>query len=791
LRKLGFRLLAIPILFLANAQIRPTVKGPRVQHQFSTIHPSGKRPYTIKDGIAISYFVDGSESTKIEDRGGYPPGGPIMSPDGKHFLLITQRGAVATNKLEATLYVFDRRTVLRYLSTRVGGPPFRKIVTMRATSNTPVINDVRWLEDSKRIAFLGKNNSSYQGLFVTDIQRGTLERVTKLGVYVTAYDVRGKTIAYTTLAQNSNVSKGDLISARGKTIYSLLASGRPLDIRDINEYWMNIFPSVLHVQRKGAHLATSFTFEGRPLGLFKPVLALSPDGEALITVAPVHEIPSGWEQYQPGPGAEVLRLKSDGQYASADDNPWKASQYVKIDLHSGVVSPLVNAPAGRSLMFGAPSSAYWFSDSRRAVLSSTYLPPDTAGPESQQTRQQRTAAVAEVDVSTNNIQPIMYVNQNGSIDDVNFDSRRDEVRIAYVLNAGGGSKMATLYRFVSGKWVMSTANQTSDQEVQTELHLSIREDLNEAPVLVGRLHLAGEPSIICDPNPQLKQINMGRVINYRWQDRRGSERSGLLVLPDDYDSSKRYPLVIQTYGYELNRFFVDGPFTTSFAARALAAEGIVVLQMDYITKDEGTPEEASDQLDGFESVIAELTKDGLIDRHRVGLIGFSRTCFHVLFAIEHAPDLFAAASITDGLNFGYFQYLLSADQVGSQELFERVNRGMPFAEGLRTWLSTSPGFNLDKVRAPLLISALERDELMSEWEVYAGLRRLNKPVDMLWWRTENAPHLLVEPAQRYMSQQSTVDWFSFWLNGETNPDPEKAEQYVRWRELGELRQKEQ
>jgi hypothetical protein len=28
-----------------------------------------------------------------------------------------------------------------------------------------------------------------------------------------------------------------------------------------------------------------------------------------------------------------------------------------------------------------------------------------------------------------------------------------------------------------------------------------------------------------------------------------------------------------------------------------------------------------------------------------------------------------------------------------------------------------------------------------------------------------------------------VDWFCFWLKGEEDPDPAKASQYARWREL--------
>jgi len=90
-------------------------------------------------------------------------------------------------------------------------------------------------------------------------------------------------------------------------------------------------------------------------------------------------------------------------------------------------------------------------------------------------------------------------------------------------------------------------------------------------------------------------------------------------------------------------------------------------------------------------------------------------------------------------------------------------------------------------RTPLLISALERGQLLEQWENYSCLRKLNKPVDMVWLRKENAPHILVQPAQRFLSQQMTVDWFGFWLKGFEEPDPEKTAQYRRWRELRRLR----
>jgi hypothetical protein len=77
--------------------------------------------------------------------------------------------------------------------------------------------------------------------------------------------------------------------------------------------------------------------------------------------------------------------------------------------------------------------------------------------------------------------------------------------------------------------------------------------------------------------------------------------------------------------------------------------------------------------------------------------------------------------------------------------------------------------------------------LLAQWEVYSGLRVLNKPVDMIWLRKENAPHIEVQPLHRLVSQQAAVDWFTFWLQNTETADPYAREQYARWCNLRRLR----
>jgi hypothetical protein len=139
---------------------------------------------------------------------------------------------------------------------------------------------------------------------------------------------------------------------------------------------------------------------------------------------------------------------------------------------------------------------------------------------------------------------------------------------------------------------------------------------------------------------------------------------------------------------------------------------------------------------------------------------------------------------------GYLQYLLVGRT--EQQIFEKVNSGVPIGKDLAKWGENAPGFNLHRLTAPVLISAFETGELLYEWETYSALRLLRKPVDMIWLVKGNAPHILVQPHQRFVSQQSAVDWFSFWLQGKERKDlvagsgetrESLQDQYRRWEDL--------
>jgi dipeptidyl aminopeptidase/acylaminoacyl peptidase len=219
---------------------------------------------------------------------------------------------------------------------------------------------------------------------------------------------------------------------------------------------------------------------------------------------------------------------------------------------------------------------------------------------------------------------------------------------------------------------------------------------------------------------------------------------------------------------------------------------MIVLQTEQYSRSEDYRSDAEIEVAAYGSAVRQLSTEGLVDPRRVGIIGFSFTVYHVLYSITHYPDQFAAASVTDGNDLSYWLYLLWTDMPVAQQMAEQANGGVkPFGKnGLLKWQESAPGFNLDRTQSPLLISCLEKGTLVASWDIYGALRTLKKPVEMVWLTKEDAPHVLVQPRHRYLSQELAVDWFDFWLNEHEDPNPRKASQYVKWRQLRTLEDKQ-
>jgi dipeptidyl aminopeptidase/acylaminoacyl peptidase len=704
-----------------------------------------RRPVTVADAIRMTKLADFGD-TWVPDHVAQ------FSPDGGKFVVVLRKGNLEENTNEYSILLWRTNKI-------VESPSPKLLLTMASSSNRQAIKDITWLPDNETIAFLGEHPGELQQLYTYHIRRHVLRRLTNHNTNLLSYSItpRGDQIAYTaeepvsTIFDTKRRREGFIVSTQ--LLLNLLAGQKG------GSYGDNQLFSQVNTQRS-RRIETS-----ERLSPWSETPFLSPDGKYIVIGTLVAEVPETWKEYSD----PVLHQSAVEQLAPGQSS--SLVRYALVDTDTGKSRILLNSPISYD-----GSSVFWSPDGSSVAIDGVYLSLDGTSGDERKKRQSKTFAV-EVNIKSGEVTKIglglkLFGWQAGS-NRLIVESK--------TLNETRASVPKRLFLRNVDKW-------EQDQRDETEVakpEIVLEQDMNTPPKILALDPVTHRRALLMDLNPQFERLKFTKVEELNWKGSEGHDVKGGLYYPVDYVPGKRYPLVIQTHGWNSHTFWLDGPFTTAFAAQPLAAKNIAVLQVDEDYDDMLTPEELPREMGAFEGAIDYLDKKGIIDPKRVGIIGFSRTCFHTKYALTHSKYRFAAASVTDGLDGGYFQYIAFSNAVPSvASSSESVIGGPPFGPSLTRWLAASPGFSLDRVQTPLLIEAPNPGALLSEWEWFAGLARLGKPVEMIYM--QDGDHPLQKPGDRLASQQGNVDWFVFWLKGEEEPDPAKAEQYVRWRELRKL-----
>jgi dipeptidyl aminopeptidase/acylaminoacyl peptidase len=740
-----------------------------------------KHTFTVRDSIQMVRFNDpytrhqGSQAKR--------------SPNRKYFAVVTSRGIIQSNKIESTLWLFPAEKVKRFLDAgnEAHGPGPQLLTRVEAVPRVPhnepyesVITEVRWSPDSRTLLFLAQNSNAERRLCRVDPVSGSVRALTPRGYDVNQFAVGGGGIVYTAARSGESLNVGSPINSNaravtGESISSLLFPNKQ-DYLRYEELW---------AIRRGKSVRISNPQADPQLVLLNHhprVLSLSPDGRRVVVLVPVGETPTLWESYQPV--FSYLRIDAKNRDATAQTNVLRLTEYVVVDLLAGTVTRLANAPNAWALGYGDANLAKWSRDGKTVLVSNTFLPQDGVG-EVERSDRARPCIAAVVTIASKGIECLAFGagDRRSGLLDASFGPTDSEVVLRF--SNSTSEPIERRYQYENGVWKLTGLSRDPrgpgpPSDDSNKLSLEVKQDLNTPPSLWAVDSRTARRKKLWDPNPELSNVSMGAVSVFRWKDETGYEWVGGLIKPPDYRPGTRYPLVIQTHGFDENEFMTDGQFTTAFAASPLASAGMVVLQVRSREDHYVTADEALEQVRGFKAAIDRLASDGLIDGQRVGIVGFSRTSYYVESALIEKPKYFAAATLVDGVDLSYLQYvLLSVGGAGDEA--EQIYGSKPFGEGLANWMERAPGFHLDQIQTPVRIEALEPSGLLEEWEIYASLWKQGKPVDLIY--IPDGQHILQKPLERLASQQGNVDWFRFWLKGEEDPDPGKAQQYLRWREL--------
>lgn len=730
---------------------------------------NGKRKFDVRDSIVMSYFgtIRLSAPHYLDDDG-------VVSPDGRYFVKVTHRGVLPQGVTEGTLWLFDAASTLRSIrDPKLSVPKPTLLAQLSAAVNGGLglyvldagntITSPRWSGDSQSLTLVGRNGRANQQLFEVDLANHTLRPLTPPNQNVLAYSRSGDGIVHLAGADadlqaaqawtSAGTGMPDISVGIDTPLMPLLyphfkgnAYGEPLEV----ELWQVHDGQAKPVVDSGKGTAVKLITRYRSL-----LISLSPDGTRAVTIAE-------------SPGADTHSAKS-GNDANAS-----ALQYRMIDLRSGVVTDIAGVRVANSI--SGLYRAAWAPDGQQIAVGEAQVPDDATGHMSfcgvalVSTRHADARCISPSDGKEG---ALMALDWSADSEHIEARYRADESHESFLVLERTGSR-----------W---KSNPRAARTAGPSISLSVREALNDPPVLVATDSHTGKSRAIFDPNPQLADIDLGSVQVYRWKDSHGREDIGGLALPPDFVHGRRYPLMIQTHGFNPQRFFRVGYADTSNAGRALTSRDIVVLQVRE-PRPQGKPswrDGVELGLDVYLAAVDQLAADGLVDPTKVGISGYSYSGWLVANAIVQAPQRFAAAEIANAdpvTLTGYYEYV--GTPVAAEEAEASVG-ARPYGDGLKAWIERVPSFSTDKIMAPVLFQPADPWHLISTWDMYAAQVDQRKPVELQYIR--GGEHNIRKPLELLAHQEMIVDWFDFWLNGHEDDSPNKAEQYRRWRNLRESR----
>lgn len=308
-----------------------------------------------------------------------------------------------------------------------------------------------------------------------------------------------------------------------------------------------------------------------------------------------------------------------------------------------------------------------------------------------------------------------------------------------------------------------------------------REGFDEFPDLWATDMSFRQTEKLTDVNPQMAEFKWGTSELVEWTNTDGVPLQGVVIKPEDYDPTRRYPVIVYYYElfsqrlHEFNR-----PQINHRPSFPLYVGEDYVLFLPDVVFEVGQP--------GFSAVkslvpgVQRLVDLGIADPERIGLHGHSWSGYQTAFVVTET-DIFNTAiagapvsnmtSAYSGIRWGsgmarQFQYEMQQSRLG---------RSMWEARDL--YIENSPVFFADRINTPLLIIHGDDDGAVPWYqsiELYLAMRRLGKEAVFLQYRGEDH-HPAAYPNKLDWAMRMK-EWFDHYLKGETAEWIEEGELYA-------------
>nr|WP_320117105.1 prolyl oligopeptidase family serine peptidase [uncultured Marinifilum sp.] len=276
--------------------------------------------------------------------------------------------------------------------------------------------------------------------------------------------------------------------------------------------------------------------------------------------------------------------------------------------------------------------------------------------------------------------------------------------------------------------------------------------------------------VIADPEKShLAKVQFGKTEDWNFTKDDGTTIIGRVYYPPNFDSSKKYPMIVNYYG---GTSPVERSFGGRYPLNMYAAMGYVV----YLLQPSGATgfgqefsarhqnnwgiTTADEIIKGTKKFIKEHK---FIDAGKVGCIGASYGGFTTQL-LQTRTDIFAAAishagisDITSYWGEGYWGYSYSMNATGKSFPWNRKD----------IYVDQSPLFNADKITTPMLLlhgSVDTNVPLGESIQMYQALKLLGKDVEFVQVKDQN--HLIQNYNKRILWNNTIFAYFAKYLKNQ-------------------------
>ena len=363
-----------------------------------------------------------------------------------------------------------------------------------------------------------------------------------------------------------------------------------------------------------------------------------------------------------------------------------------------------------------------------------------------------------------------------------YDSLYFDIEKTYIIATDQASMDESIYRYEnSAKGPLLTYLYGSNHAI-----LGIEKAKNDDAVIFRQMNVTDYPDLyltdvsftspkkVSNTNPQQNEYVWPTVEKVSWTSYEGKELDGLLYKPENFDSTKSYPMLV--YFYELysqrkHTHYIPKPTASIIYATEYTSAGYVVFIPD-VRYEPGYPAKSAYDciLSGTDHVLSLYPN---IDSTRMGLQGQSWGGYQTAQLVTMTDRYSAAMAGAPVSNmFSAYGGIRWGSGLNRAFQYERTQSriGKTIWEAPELYIENSPLFGVPNISTPLLIMHNDGDGAVPWYqgiEMFTAMKRLNKPVWMLNYNGDQ--HNLMKNANRMDLSIRMRQFFDYYLQGKPAP----------------------